>query len=217
MNLLGYIKSYLSWRGLKYIIKCLLLSHLPLIVLIYLQWQLKASPGPVPGKGRGQWNKVKPLRPLIVKQLWRQENCAHKSQLTEFISTTNLINWWKNSRKEGYYTNEDGKNELLFSSQQRKAKNFRKHCCNVTFLLIQQQLANNIIDFLKRSHQQTIIEIQGEHQLAILDPDKRIQTIQYENVGLQVEIWIARQTVMDLIKNRDVLQIGKYDNILCVF
>ena len=81
-----------------------------------------------------------------------------------------------------------GRMSFCFLVNSEKAKNFRKHCCNVTFLLIQQQLANNIINFLRRSHQQTIIEIQGEHQLAILDPDKRIQTIQYENVGLQVEI-----------------------------
>ena len=62
------------------------------------------------------------------------------------------------------------------------------HCCNMKFLHIQQQLTNNIVDELRHGHQQAIVWIQREHQLAITDHDNKIQTIQYENVGLQGEI-----------------------------
>ena len=42
--------------------------------------------------------------------------------------------------------------QLVFSSQQPKAKSFREHCCNVMFPQIRQQLANKI----KAEHQQAI-------------------------------------------------------------
>ena len=49
--------------------------------------------------------------------------------------------------------------ELFFGSQQPKVKNFRKHCCNVMFPQIRQQLANK----MKEDHQRAIEEIQGQH------------------------------------------------------
>ena len=67
-----------------------------------------------------------------------QENYAHKYQLTEFVSAKNLINWPKDTREDNYYINEEGMYEFLFSSQQPKAKNFRKHCCNGVFPHIRQ-------------------------------------------------------------------------------
>ena len=52
------------------------------------------------------------------------------------------VNWPKGSRKDNYYTNEEGIYELLFSSQQPKAKNFRRHCFNVLFPHVWQQLSD---------------------------------------------------------------------------
>ena len=52
------------------------------------------------------------------------------------------INWPKDSQKYDIYINEEGMYELVFGSQQPIAKNFRKHCCNVMFPQIRQQLAN---------------------------------------------------------------------------
>ena len=76
----------------------------------------------------------------IVKHLCSQENYAQKCQLTEFVSATNLMNCPKGSREDDYYINEEGMYELLFPSQLPEAKNFRKHCCNVMFLHVRQQL-----------------------------------------------------------------------------
>ena len=42
------------------------------------------------------------------------------------------------------YTNEEGMYELLFSSQQPKTKDFRRHCCNVMFPRIQRQLSDKL-------------------------------------------------------------------------
>ena len=70
----------------------------------------------------------------IVKHLCSTENYAHKYQLSEFISETNFMDWPKDSRKDVYYINEEGMYEIVFSIQQPKAKDFRRHCCNVLFL-----------------------------------------------------------------------------------
>ena len=45
------------------------------------------------------------------------------------------INWPKDSQKYDIYTNEEGMYEIVFSSQQPKAKDVTKHCCNVYFLM----------------------------------------------------------------------------------
>ena len=69
----------------------------------------------------------------IVKHLCSRKNYAHKYQLSEFVSETNFMDWPKDSRKDDYYINEEGMYEIVFSSQQPKAKDFRRHCCNVLF------------------------------------------------------------------------------------
>ena len=109
----------------------------------------------------------------IVNHLCSQEYYAHKCQLTEFTFATNLMDRPKDSRKDDYYISEEGMYELLFSSQQSKAKNFINHCCNVMFPHIRELLTNRMVDNLRR-----------DHQLAITDCDNQIQDIQYENVGL---------------------------------
>ena len=62
--------------------------------------------------------------------------------------------------------------ELLFSSQQRKAKNFRRHYCNVMFPHIRQQFAN---------------KMEEDHQFIITHCDNQISAIQYGNVTLKVQ------------------------------
>ena len=105
------------------------------------------------------------------------------------------VDWPKNSQKYDIYTNEEGMYELLLSSQQPEAKDFRRNCCNVLFPHVRQQLTNK----MKEDHQQAIEEIQGKHQQAIeeedaiialmnddlQDRDNQIQAIKYENVALQ--------------------------------
>ena len=76
------------------------------------------------------------------------------------------MNWPSDSRKDDYYLNEEGMYEVLFSSQQPLARKLRKHCCNVMFPHIRQQLTDKLLE----------------------DRDNRIQAIEYENVGLQDEI-----------------------------
>ena len=47
------------------------------------------------------------------------------------------MDWPKDSRTDDYYNNE-GMDEIVFSSQQSKAKDFRRHCFNVLFPHVQQ-------------------------------------------------------------------------------
>ena len=115
----------------------------------------------------------------IVKRLCSRNNYAHKWQLTELVSETNFMDWPRDSRKDDYYINGEGMYELVFSSQQPKTKNFRKHCCNVMLPWIRQQLVHK----MKEYHQQAI----EEKDAALAYRDNQIQGIQYENAALQAQ------------------------------
>ena len=115
----------------------------------------------------------------IVKHLCSRENYAHKWQLTEHVSEINFMDRPKDSRKDDYYINEEGMYEIVFSSQQPKAKDFRRHCCNVLFPHAWQQLTNK----MKEGHQQAIEE--KDATTALLNDD--LQNCEYENVALQVQ------------------------------
>ena len=52
------------------------------------------------------------------------------------------VNWPRDSQKLDLYINEEEMYELLFSSQQPKAKEFKRYCCNVMFPQIREQLTN---------------------------------------------------------------------------
>ena len=122
------------------------------------------------------------------------------------------INWPKDSQKYDTYINEEGMYELLFSSQQAKAKNFRRHCFNVLFPHVQQQLSDKshameIEDLLSRvqaleftnkeerqAHQQQILRLNEEHQQSMKEKEQEIN---------------------DLIANRHVGRCGYFDDVLC--
>ena len=77
--------------------------------------------------------------------------------------------------------------ELLFSSYQPLAKDFRKHHCKVMFYYIRQQLTN----WMQEERQQELE--QTDAALALINDDlqdyeKQIQAIQYGHVQLQWEI-----------------------------
>ena len=90
----------------------------------------------------------------VIKQLCSRENYAQKWQLSKFVLETNSINWPNDSRKDDYYLNEEGMYEVLFGSQQQKAKAFRKYCCNEMFPRIDKQL----VDKVQEDHQKAIEE-----------------------------------------------------------
>ena len=103
-----------------------------------------------------------------------------------FVSETKSVDWPKDSQNYNIYTNEEGMYELLFSSQQKKAKDFRRHCCNVLFPHVCHQFTNK----MKEDHQQAIEE--KDTTIALLTDDledcnNQIQAIRYENVALQAQ------------------------------
>ena len=69
----------------------------------------------------------------IVKHLCSRENYSHKWQLTEFVSETNFMDWRKDSRKDDYYTNEEGMYKLIFlevnSQRQKNSGGTAVMCC----------------------------------------------------------------------------------------
>ena len=74
----------------------------------------------------------------IVKHLCGRENYVHKWQLTGLVSETKPLDWPMDSQKYDIYINEKWIYETVFSSQQPKAKDFRRHCRNVLFPHFQQ-------------------------------------------------------------------------------
>ena len=137
------------------------------------------------------------------------ENYAQKYQMSNVPAAVASINWPKDSRKDDYYTNEEGMYELFFSSQQLKTKDFRRHCCNVLFphdkvhAMEIEDLTGRVqdLEFRKEAHQPKILRLNEEHQqaigekdaaLALLNDDQQnrdnqIQANQYENVALQAQ------------------------------
>ena len=90
--------------------------------------------------------------------------------------------------------------ELLFSSLRPKAKNFRKHGCNVKFPYIRQQLSDKMV-----------VDLRYEHEQAITDQDNRIQANQHENVALhpQRDVYQAQlQKCEDTITHLTVRYVG---------
>ena len=112
------------------------------------------------------------------------------------------VDWSKDSQKYNIYISEEGMYELLFSSQQSKAKDFRKHYCNVLFLHVRQQLTSK----MKEGHHQAIEE--RDAATALLNDD--LQKREYENVALQAQKYVYQgelqkcQDIITYLKTRYV-------------
>ena len=145
---------------------------------------------------------VRPPRPAdVVRHLCSRENYAHKWQLTGFVSETKPVDWPKDLQKYDIYTNEEGMCELIFGSQQPKAKAFRKHCCNVLFSHVGQQLSDmshameievltgrvQPLEFTNgeepQAHQQAIEE--KDATIALLNDD--LKNCEHDSVVLQAQ------------------------------
>ena len=138
----------------------------------------------------------------IVKHLCSRENYAHKWQLTELFFETNSMDWPKDSRKDDYYINEEGMYEIVFSRQQPKAKDFRRHYCNMLLPHVRQQLTNR----MKEDHQQAIEE--KDAAIALLNDDLKIR--EHDNVALQAQRDVYKeqlQKCQDIITHLKTLHV----------
>ena len=115
----------------------------------------------------------------VIKAHVSPENDAHKWQLIKVSAASNSNNWAKDSRKDDYYINKEGMYEIVFSSQQPKAKDFRRHCCNVLFPHVRQQLTSK----MKEDHQQAIEE--KDEAIVLLNDD--LKNREHDNVALQAQ------------------------------
>ena len=123
---------------------------------------------------------VKPTKVTdVLRHLCSKTNYGHKWQLTRPVSETKPADWPIDPQKYDIYTNEEAIHEIVFSSQQPKAKDFRRHCCNVLFPHVQQQLTNK----MKEDHQQAIEE--KDATVALLDDD--LKNCEHDNVVLQAQ------------------------------
>ena len=137
----------------------------------------------------------------IVKAFCSRETYAQKYQMSGLTAAGKSVDWPKDSQKYDIYINEEGMYEIVFSSQQPKAKDFRRHCCNVLFPHFRQRLTN---------------KIQEEHQQVIEERDKyKIQALEFTNDEHQHKFLKLNEEIDDHIKNRHVPHRGYFDNVLC--
>ena len=139
----------------------------------------------------------------VIKAHVSPENITQKYQMGSVpaVPAANTpINWPKDSQKYDIYISEEGMYELVFGSQQPKAKSFRKHCCNVLFPHVRQRLTNKVHE---------------EHQQVIEEKDNQIQALEFTNDEHQQKILKLNEKIADLIKNRHVARHGYFDNVLC--
>ena len=101
----------------------------------------------------------------IIRGHCSPENITQKYPMSSVHAACTPINWPKDSQKDDSYTNEEGMYELLFSSQQSKAKVFRRPCRNVLFSHVRQQLTNK----MKEDHLQAIEE--NDAVIALMNDD----------------------------------------------
>ena len=124
----------------------------------------------------------------VAKQLCSKLKYAHKWQLTGFVPETKPMDWPKDSEKYDIYINEEGMYELLFSSQQPKAKHFKRHCFNVLFPHVRQEPSD-------KSHAMEIEDLTGRIQALEFTNEVHRQTIEEKDAALAM--------LNDDLKNRD--------------
>ena len=78
----------------------------------------------------------------IIKAHCSPETITQKYHMSKVHAACTPIKWPKDSQKYDIYINEEGMHEIVFSSQQPKAKAFRNHCWNVLFPHVRQQLSD---------------------------------------------------------------------------
>ena len=137
----------------------------------------------------------------VIKAHVSPENYAQKYQMSSVPAAVTPINWPKDSQKYDIYINEEGMYEIVFSSQQPKAKDFRRCCCKVLFPHVRQELSD-------KSHAMENEDLTG-----------RIQALEFTNEeerqAHQQQIWRLNEETDDLIKNRHVARRRSFDNVLC--
>ena len=74
--------------------------------------------------------------------------------MTGLVSELKPVDWPKDLQKYDIYINEEGMYEVVFSSQQPKAKDFRRYCCNVLFPHVRQQLTNKMKEDLQQANEE---------------------------------------------------------------
>lgn len=78
-------------------------------------------------------------------------------------------------------------NELVFTSQQARAKAFRKYCCNELFPQVRKLLADKMLE--EKDMQLALLNDDlTESEELVRQLDQRATKLQYNNTGLQGEI-----------------------------
>ena len=131
----------------------------------YALWPSMKSPGSAPAKCVARWNMMQKHQKNanIIRAHCSPEKITQKYQLSIVHAACIPINWPKDLQKYDIYINEEGMYELLFSSQQSKTKDFRRHCCNVLFPHVLQQLSDKL------------------HAMEIEDLTSRVQVFEFTN------------------------------------
>ena len=126
------------------------------------------------------------------------------------------MDWSKDSQKYNIYTKEEGMHELVFGRQQPKVKDFRRHCWNVLFPHVRQQLSDKsqametedltgcvqALEFTNEEERQTHKEAIEEKDATITLLHGDLKIFEHNNVTLQAQRGLYKK---QLQKCRDII------------
>ena len=140
----------------------------------------------------------------VIREHVSIENKQHRYELQRGTESEPPFDWPRNSQTEEYYISEEGLFELLFTSQQPKAKDFRKYCFNVMFPQIRQQLQQARIEDNNIQHRLVIEE--KDTALAMLNDDldeshRNISILEQDNLELQRENEILKRRYVPYLED----------------
>ena len=105
----------------------------------------------------------------VIRDHCSCENIRHKYQLVSLADVATPVQWPEDSQKYDLYINEEAMYELGFTSQQDKAKDFRKYCFNTLFPQIRRHFEQLAITDKDIQHRLAIE--QKNSTIALLNDD----------------------------------------------
>ena len=133
----------------------------------------------------------------IIRDHCSMENIRHKYELVAASDSDGPVQWPSDSQKYDLYINEEAMYELAFTSQQDKAKEFRKYCINKLF----PQIRDHFEQRKDEEHQLAIEDLGVQFQVEIHESDIQLQELNDENERFYNEIQELRARYVAPLRN----------------
>ena len=117
----------------------------------------------------------------VIRDHCDPENIRHKYELVSLADPDRPVEWPGDSQKYDIYINEEAMYELGFTSQQKKAKEFRKYCFYTLFPQIRDHFEQLAINKKDEEHQLAIALINDD----LDESQSNVAVLEHDNLELQ--------------------------------